>query len=443
MMRTLPHNIEAEQAVLGAMILSDNAINETLNYLKYSDFYLKEHQLIFEALRELKNTVGNINIATLTTYLVEEKQLSEVGGVEYLTSISQAVFSSANINYYIDIVLERSLLRRLISTSEKIASQGYESELDIEDILQDAEKSILEVTRDHKTSDFQTSEEIVKSVHDNLIELSKSDGSLTGIASGFSDIDKITNGFQKGDLIILAARPSVGKTTFALNLAQKAAVKSKQPVVIFSLEMSANQLMVKMLSSAGRIESNRLQTGQLTKDDWDRYTHAASVLSNSKIFIDDTPGLKMVEIASKCRKLEREQGLGLIIIDYLQLITGSERNRESRQVEVSDISRALKGLARELNVPIIALSQLSRNVEQRAEKRPMMSDLRESGAIEQDADIVAFLYRDDYYNKDDSDKPGQVEIIFEKHRNGARGKVNLAFEQEYSNFTGALPEVLE
>lgn len=433
-MRSLPHNIEAEQTVIGAMILSRNAIDEALGAITGSDFYAKEHQIVFNAIEDLITNLTPVDMTSLTTHLVEKNELDSVGGVEYLTSISQSVFSSANINYYLDIVLEKALLRRLIDVSEKIASKGYEGIESTNDLIQDAEKDILEVTRNRRTSDFKNSKEIIKEVHDNLVELGRNKEGLTGTPTGFDEIDKLTNGFQQGDLIILAARPSVGKTAFALNLAQNAAHLGKKPVAIFSLEMGADQLLKRMLSSAGRIEGNKLRNGQLTDEDWLKYSKASTILSNDPIYIDDTPGIKVMEIASKCRKLEREQGLSLIVIDYLQLITGSDRSRESRQVEVSEISRSLKGLARELKVPVVALSQLSRNVESRTDKRPMMSDLRESGAIEQDADIVAFLYRDDYYTKDDSEAPGIVEVIFGKHRNGATGDIKLSFEKDINKF---------
>lgn len=435
-MRTLPHNIEAEQSVIGAMILSKSACDISMSQLDLSDFYLAEHQLIFEATRKLVGENIPVDITTLTSKLVDTDTLSRVGGVEYLTKLSQSVYTSANINYYIDIVLEKALLRKLIDISEKIASKGYDFQDNLVDLIQEAEKQFLEVTRNRKTKDFKSSKDVLKEVHENLLELSKNKQGLTGTVTGFRDLDQITHGFQGGDLIILAARPAVGKTAFALNVAQNAAHLNKKPVAIFSLEMGADQLVKRMISAAGRIQSTVLRNGQLSDEDWLKYSKAASMLSNDPIFIDDTPGIRMAEISSKCRKLEREHGLGLIVIDYLQLIVGSDKSRESRQIEVSEISRELKALARELKVPVIALSQLSRSVEQRADKRPMMSDLRESGAIEQDADIVAFLYRDDYYNPED--ETGQVELTIGKHRNGATGKVILSFEKEINKFTNVV-----
>lgn len=433
-MRSLPHNIEAEQSVLGAMILSRNAVDIALQNLSSDYFYTKEHQLIFAAIENLVSNQMSVDITTLTAYLVEKNELDEVGGVEYLTNISQAVYSSANIDYYIKIINEKAMVRRLIDVSEKLASKGYEDSISALDLAQEAERKILEVTAYKKVTDFKKSSDVLRDVHENLIEISKQKDGLSGVATGFKGIDRLTNGLQKGDLIILAARPSVGKTAFALNLAQNAAHISNVPVAIFSLEMGADQLVKRMLSAAGRIDGAKLRDGRLSDEDWLRYSKASATLSKDEIYIDDTPNLKVIEIASKCRKLQREHGLGLVVIDYLQLISGPDNSRESRQLEVSEISRSLKGLARELKVPVVALSQLSRAVEQRHDKRPIMSDLRESGAIEQDADIVAFLHRDDYYNAEDSEHPGEVEVIFGKHRNGATGVVILTFEKDYNKF---------
>lgn len=433
-MRSLPHNIEAEQSVLGAMILSRNSVDIALQNLSSDYFYTKEHQLIFAAIENLVSNQMSVDITTLTAYLVEKNELDEVGGVEYLTNISQAVYSSANIDYYIKIINEKAMVRRLIDVSEKLASKGYEDSISALDLAQEAERKILEVTAYKKVTDFKKSSDVLRDVHENLIEISKQKDGLSGVATGFKGIDRLTNGLQKGDLIILAARPSVGKTAFALNLAQNAAHISNVPVAIFSLEMGADQLVKRMLSAAGRIDGAKLRDGRLSDEDWLRYSKASATLSKDEIYIDDTPNLKVIEIASKCRKLQREHGLGLVVIDYLQLISGPDNSRESRQLEVSEISRSLKGLARELKVPVVALSQLSRAVEQRHDKRPIMSDLRESGAIEQDADIVAFLHRDDYYNVEDSEHPGEVEVIFGKHRNGATGVVILTFEKDYNKF---------
>ncbi|MDR1781719.1 MAG: replicative DNA helicase [Bacilli bacterium] len=449
-MRALPFNEEAEQMVLGAAILSRNAIDEMLAKLNKEDFYLPNHQIIFEAISEIVDERMSINISTLTTFLVEKKQLENVGGVDYLSKISQAVVSSANTNYYIDIVLDKSLLRNLINTSEQIASEAYEQIETTDDLLAKAEKDILDIIRNRKTTDFKTSRQIVNEVHDEIIALSNSNVELTGVQTGYDYLDRITSGFQKGDLIILAARPSVGKTAFALNIANNVAKLNKVPVAIFSLEMGAEQLVKRMLSAEGGINGDSLKNGKFKDDlEFEAYRVAQHRLAQRKIYIDDTSGIRVSEIASKCRKLDREEnGIGLIVIDYLQLIAGSDNKRESRQVEVSDISRSLKLLARELNVPVIALSQLSRSVEQRGDKRPLMSDLRESGAIEQDADIVAFLYREDYYNHETNDDKealpnphaGEVELIIGKHRNGSTGTVFLHFEKENNRFTNLVKE---
>lgn len=446
-MRSLPYNAEAERSVLGMMLNSRYAIDQALTSLSASDFYLLEHQVIFENIVKLVEHATSVDIKTITTSLMEENKLEDIGGVEYLVDISQAVVSSANIDYYIKIIIDNALGRKLISVAEQIVSKGYENNEDINDLVQSAEKDILEVSRNRKTTDFKTTSEVLINVHEHLEELRKHHGGLTGIPSGFKYVDLLFNGFQPGDLIILAARPSVGKTAFALNIAQQAANLSQKPVAFFSLEMGAESLVKRMISAVGRIDANKLRTGQFNEDDWLKYSKASSVLANDPIYLDETPAIKVSEIASKARKLEREHGLGLILIDYLQLISGPSSSRESRQLEVSEISRSLKGLARELNVPVIALSQLSRNVEQRADKRPMMSDLRESGAIEQDADIVAFIHRDDYYNKDiaeidedntireENDNVVITELIVAKHRNGPTDTIKLSFEKKFNRFT--------
>lgn len=435
-MRKLPYNTEAEQAVLGAMLLSKMAIEEAMGTLTPNAFYLPEHQIIYKAIVALYDNHNEVDITTVTTHLVELEQLNNVGGVEYLTSLADSVFTASNIKYYIDIVYDKALSRRLIEVSEKLASTGYENQMSAVDYLQEAEKLILDVTRNRNTSDFHTAPAVIEYIQENLQKLAAHSDGITGTPTGFKDIDNLTNGLQPGDLIILAARPAVGKTAFALNLAKNAAHLSKKAVAVFSLEMGADQLMNRMISATGRIEGQKLRTGQFETEDWLKFSKATSELKKDPIFIDDSAGIKVAELASKCRKLDREHdGLALIVIDYLQLISGSDNSRESRQVEVSEISRALKGLARELKVPVIALSQLSRGVEARTDKRPMMSDLRESGAIEQDADIVCFLYRDDYYTKEESEHPGAVELIFGKHRNGATGTIELAFEKDINKFS--------
>lgn len=430
--RTPPHNIEAEQAVLGAIFLEPEAIVTASETLFPEDFYRTSHQRIYEAMLNLSNKGEPIDLVTVTTALSDAKMLDEVGGVSYLSDLANSVPTAANIEYYAKIVEEKSTLRRLISAATNIVKAAYDEE-DIEQVLDDAERSVLEVSNRKNTGNFKNIKDVLIDVYDNIEKLHHHDNEITGVPTGFKDLDQITSGFQKNDLIIIAARPSVGKTAFALNIAQNVAIHAQENVAIFSLEMGAEQLVMRMLCAEGNIDAQRLRTGRLESEDWGKLTMAMGSLSNAGIFIDDTPGIKVSEIRSKCRRLKQEHGLGLILIDYLQLIQGSGRSRENRQQEVSEISRSLKALARELNVPLIALSQLSRGVEQRQDKRPIMSDIRESGSIEQDADIVGFLYRDDYYNKE-SEKENIIEIIIAKQRNGPVGTVELAFVKEYNKF---------
>jgi replicative DNA helicase len=375
-----------------------------------------------------------VDVITLTAELRDRKQLEEVGGLTYLTELSSSAPTAANIDYYCKIVEEKSILRRLIRTATQIVSDGYQREDEVEAILDDAEKTILEVSQKKRSSAFKSIKEVLVETYDNIEQLNNRKGDVTGIPTGFLELDRMTAGFQRNDLIIVAARPSVGKTAFALNIAQNVAIKTNENVAIFSLEMGAQQLVMRMLCAEGNIDAQRLRTGRLEETDWQKLTMAMGSLSNAGIYIDDTPGVRINEIRSKCRRLQQERGLGMILIDYLQLIQGnSSKGSENRQQEVSEISRTLKAIARELQVPVIALSQLSRGVESRQDKRPMMSDIRESGSIEQDADIVAFLYRDDYYDKE-SEKQNIIEIIIAKQRNGPVGTVELAFVKEYNKF---------
>jgi replicative DNA helicase len=375
-----------------------------------------------------------VDVITLTAELRDRKQLEEVGGLTYLTELSSSAPTAANIDYYSKIVEEKSILRRLIRTATQIVSDGYQREDEVEAILDDAEKTILEVSQKKRSSAFKSIKEVLVETYDNIEQLNNRKGDVTGIPTGFLELDRMTAGFQRNDLIIVAARPSVGKTAFALNIAQNVAIKTNENVAIFSLEMGAQQLVMRMLCAEGNIDAQRLRTGRLEETDWQKLTMAMGSLSNAGIYIDDTPGVRINEIRSKCRRLQQERGLGMILIDYLQLIQGnSSKGSENRQQEVSEISRTLKAIARELQVPVIALSQLSRGVESRQDKRPMMSDIRESGSIEQDADIVAFLYRDDYYDKE-SEKQNIIEIIIAKQRNGPVGTVELAFVKEYNKF---------
>ncbi|WP_164670538.1 replicative DNA helicase [Virgibacillus doumboii] len=431
--RTPPHNIEAEQAVLGAVFLEPEALSAASELLLPEDFYRASHQRIFETMMKLTDRGEPIDLVTVTTSLSNEKKLDEAGGVAYLSDLAGSVPTAANIVYYSKIVEEKSLLRRLIRTATDIVTSGFANEEDVEDVLNEAEKNILEVSGRKNSGAFKSIKDVLIEVYDNIEQLQHQDADVTGIPTGYRDLDRITSGFQRNDLIIVAARPSVGKTAFALNIAQNVAINTDENVAIFSLEMGADQLVSRMLCAEGNIDAQRLRTGKLEADDWSKLTMAMGSLSNAGIFIDDTPGIRVSEIRSKCRRLKQEQGLGMILIDYLQLIQGSANSKENRQQEVSEISRSLKALARELNVPLIALSQLSRGVESRQDKRPMMSDLRESGSIEQDADIVGFLYRDDYYDQE-SEKQNIIEIIISKQRNGPVGNVELAFVKEYNKF---------
>ncbi|WP_091702701.1 replicative DNA helicase [Anoxybacillus pushchinoensis] len=431
--RLPPQNIEAEQAVLGAILLEPSALTSASEILIPEDFYRAAHQKIFRTMLQLSDRGEPVDLVTVTSELADANALEEVGGVSYLTELANAVPTAANVQYYAKIVEEKSILRRLIRTATSIAQDGYTREDEVEDVLNEAERKILEVSQRKNTTGFQNIKDVLVQAYDNIEMLHNRKGEITGIPTGFIELDRMTAGFQRSDFIIVAARPSVGKTAFALNIAQNVATRTGENVAIFSLEMGAQQLVMRMLCAEGNINAQNLRTGKLTPEDWGKLTMAMGSLSNAGIFIDDTPNIRVSEIRAKCRRLKQEQGLGMVLIDYLQLIQGSGRNRENRQQEVSEISRSLKALARELDVPVIALSQLSRSVEQRQDKRPMMSDLRESGSIEQDADIVAFLYRDDYYDKESENK-NIIEIIIAKQRNGPVGTVQLAFVKEYNKF---------
>ncbi|WP_075983346.1 replicative DNA helicase [Bacillus massilinigeriensis] len=431
--RLPPQNIEAEQAVLGAIFLDPQALTLASEILIPEDFYRAQHQKIFNVMLKLSDQGKAVDVVTVTAELASSDLLEDTGGVSYLSELAASVPTAANIEYYARIVEEKSLLRRLIRTATGIAQDGYTREDEVEVLLGEAEKSILEVAQRKNAGSFHNIKDVLVRTYDNIEIMHNRKGDITGIETGFFELDKMTAGFQRNDLIIVGARPSVGKTAFALNIAQNVATKTGENVAIFSLEMGAEQLVMRMLCAEGNIDAQRLRTGSLTDEDWGKLTMAMGSLSNAGIFIDDTPGVRVSDIRSKCRRLKQEHGLGMILIDYLQLVLGSGRSGENRQQEVSEISRSLKALARELEVPVIALSQLSRGVEQRQDKRPMMSDIRESGSIEQDADIVAFLYRDDYYDKESENK-NIIEIIIAKQRNGPTGTVQLAFVKEYNKF---------
>jgi len=431
--RVPPHNREAEQSVIGAIFLDPQSLITASEILLADDFYHNAHKQIFETMLRLSDQGKAIDVVTVTEELSAKKEIEDVGGLSYLLELANAVPTAANVAHYAKIVEEKALLRRLIRVATKIVEDGYTREDEVEALLGEAEKKMMEVANRKNAGDFKHVKDVLVETFDNIEKLQSQKGDVTGIPTGFRDLDNITAGFQRNDLIIVAARPSVGKTAFALNVAQSVAVQARENVAIFSLEMGAEQLVMRMLCAEGNIDAQVLRTGALTTEDWGKLTMAMGSLSNSGIFIDDTPGVRINEIRAKCRRLAQEHGLGMILIDYLQLIQGSGKPGENRQQEVSEISRSLKGLARELKVPVIALSQLSRGVEQRQDKRPMMSDLRESGSIEQDADIVAFLYRDDYYDKE-SESKNMIEIIIAKQRNGPTGTVTLAFKKEFNKF---------
>jgi len=437
--RLPPQNIEAEQSVLGSVLLDSEALVSALEYIDESDFYRRSHQLIFKAMVELSEDNKAIDVITITDTLESSGHLEDIGGASYLSEISSVTPTAANVSYYAKIVEERSLLRKLITTANDIAQSGYEDNGDVLDVLNNAEQKILEVSEKRNRSGFLNIRDVLNTTYNNIEELHKQGGQITGLSTGYHHLDEITSGLHADELIILAARPGVGKTAFALNVAQNIGTSTDETVALFSLEMGAEQLVNRMLCAEGNIDAGRLRNGQLTEEEFNQLIFAMGSLANANIFIDDTPGIRTPEIRAKCRRLKQEQGdLGLIVIDYLQLIEGS--NRESRQQQVSEISRQLKKLAKELSVPVIALSQLSRSVEQRQDKRPILSDLRESGSIEQDADIVAFLYREDYYRSEDGEDDDQitdnsVEVIIEKNRSGARGTVKLHFKKEFNKFT--------
>ncbi len=435
--KAMPQKIDAEQSILGSMFLSERALEKIVESLNKDMFYLDSHKKIFEVIKNLADNKSPIDITTVTAELERKKLLNQVGGVEYLTQIISSVPTAANADEYIKIVEEKFLRRNLIEAGTEIANSGFSSTDDIGEILDDAEKKIFEVVRNRRGSEFKTIQDVLFKAQADLEKLSSLKGDITGVPSGYYDIDKLTSGFHENELIILAARPAMGKTAFALNMAVNMALNAKKSVALFNMEMGAEQLISRMLSSVGQIEASKLRTGKLEHQDWKRVNEAISRLADTKIFIDDTPGVTVSEMRAKCRRLANsEDGLDVIIIDYLQLISGSARYAGQRQQEVSEISRSLKTMAMELNVPVIALAQLSRSVEGREEKRPLLSDLRESGSIEQDADIVAFLYRDDYYNKETAidENTSKSEFIIAKHRNGPTATVNLVFKRNTSSF---------
>lgn len=435
--KVMPNNLEAEESVLGACFLSKYALQKATENLLPESFYNEKNAKIFSSMLALQEEKTPIDLTTLTSYLKKKNELNEVGGVEYLTEVLNFVPTASNVDYYIQTVEETAILRKLIETANDIATEGYRNDESINEILDSSEKKILSIVKNRKSSEFRSIKEVLAKTQSDLERLSEYKNEITGLATGWYDLDKLTTGLHPNEFIIIAARPAMGKTAFALNLATHAAMTQNKSVAVFNLEMSAEQLAMRILSSLGQIEGFKLRTGNLMNNDWKRINEAVSQLSNTNLVIDDTPGITIGEIRAKCRRLaSSEKGLALVVIDYLQLISGGKNYGANRQQEVSDISRSLKTLAMELNVPIIALSQLSRSVEGREDKRPIMSDLRESGSIEQDADIVSFLYRDDYYNKEarTEDNTSISELIIGKHRNGPTTTIELLFKKNTSTF---------
>ncbi|HVO32168.1 MAG TPA: replicative DNA helicase [bacterium] len=434
--RIPPQSLEAEQAVLGAILLDNAACYTAAEHLKAEDFYRAPHQVLFQAMMDLGTSNQPVDVLTLTEYLRKKELLDAAGGAAYLAGLSDTVPSTANLVHYAKIVREKAVLRRLIHTASSIIQRGHEPGGDVDLFLDEAERTIFEIGQDRAKQGFVPVKDALKRTFKVIEQLYEKRGAVTGVPTGFSEIDKMTSGLQPGDLIIVAGRPSMGKTAFALNMAENAALHQEfsTGVAVFSLEMGTDQLVMRMLTSQGRVDAQKLRTGYASQRDLDSLVRAADRLSRAPIYIDDTPAITILEMRAKARRLQSEHGVGLIIVDYLQLMRGRpQAGQESREREISEISRGLKAIAKELKVPVIALSQLNRGVESRPNKRPMLSDLRESGAIEQDADIVCFIYRDEVYNKETEDK-GIAEVIVGKHRNGPTGMVKLTFLGEYTKF---------
>ena len=442
-LRVPPHSIQAEQAVLGGLMLANDSWDAVSDRVNEGDFYRLEHRLIFRSIAELAQAASPFDAVTVHERLAKTDELESAGGAAYLGTLSQSTPSAANIAAYADIVRERSVLRQLIEVGTEVSNSGYVTEgRPITELLDEAERKVFEIAEQSarfSRGGARGMKEVLKNVVEKIDELFNSDSHITGVTSGFTDFDEKTAGLQRSDLIIVAGRPSMGKTTFAMNMAENAAMKAGMSVAVFSMEMPAESLVMRMLSSLGRIDQHRLRVGELTDEDWPRITSTVQILSEAKIFIDDTAALSPTEMRSRARRIAREHGLDMIVVDYLQLMQVPGM-KENRTAEISEISRGLKGLAKELNVPVIALSQLNRSLEQRPNKRPVMSDLRESGAIEQDADVIVFIYRDEVYNPDTPDK-GKAEIIIGKQRNGPIGTVNLTFLGKHTRFENYIPEI--
>lgn len=441
-LRLPPFSIEAEQAVLGSLMLSDNAWDTIAGRISEEDFYRKDHRLIFRAIRALAEQDKPRDVVTLSEWLEQRGELEKAGSMLYLGTLAKDTPSAANVKAYADIVRERSILRQLIVVGEEIAASAYDpGEHEVKTLLDQAETKVFTIADQGAKgrSGFRNIKDLLSLAVDRIDELFNSDDPITGLATGFEKFDEMTSGLQPSDLIIVAGRPSMGKTSFVMNIAENAAIKHRKPVAVFSMEMSGEQLAMRMISSLGRINQQNLRTGRLEDSDWPRITSAIAMLSEAPLFVDDTPALSPNDLRARARRIKREHGLGLIIVDYLQLMS-VPGNKENRTGEISEISRALKSLAKELDVPVIALSQLNRGLEQRTDKRPIMSDLRESGAIEQDADVIVFIYRDEVYNEDSKDK-GTAEILIRKQRNGPVGSCRLTFLGQYTKFENYIQEM--
>ena len=434
--RVLPHSLEAEQSVIGSMLMDREAIITASEIVTADDFYQHQYGVMYESMVELFNEGKPVDLVTLQNRLKEKDVPPEVSSLVFVRDIITTVPTSANVKYYATIVKEKAVLRRLIRVNEEIANDCYLGRDPLETILADTEKKIFDLLQSRSSGDFVPIRQVALNVLENIEKASKTKETVTGVPTGFIDLDYKTSGFQPSDFILIAARPSMGKTAFVLNVVDHVAVKKGIPCMVFSLEMSKEQLVNRMLSMESNVDSQKLRTGTLTDSDWDAVVEGVGIIGGSKLIIDDTPGISISELRSKCRKMKLEHGLGMVIIDYLQLMTGSGKSSDNRQQEISEISRSLKALAREMQAPVVALSQLSRACETRTDHRPMLSDLRESGAIEQDADVVMFLYRDDYYNKD-SEMKDMAEVIIAKQRNGPIGTVNLVWMPQYTKFANA------
>lgn len=434
-----PHDTEAEQAVIGSMLTDKEAIISAIEILKEEDFYREDNRIIYHAILNLYNRAEPVDIITLKAELSSLGQLDAVGGIEFLATLPDKVPTTANVEKYIKIVEEKSILRNLLKTANEIIQLGYDETQDVDMIMDQAEKKIFNTIQSRNQKGYSSMKDILVDTFTELEQLYNQKQHITGVPTGFADLDYKTAGLHNSDLILVAARPAMGKSAFALNIASYAATRAKIPVMIFSLEMSKEQMANRILCSEAMVDSNKVRTGKIDDDEWTKLAEASGELSEAQIFIDDTPGISIMEIRAKCRKLKLEKNIGLVVIDYLQLVQGSGKRGSSREQEIAEISRSLKILAKEINVPVIALSQLSRAPEQRPDHRPMLSDLRESGSIEQDADIVMFLYRDDYYNED-SEKKNIAEVILAKHRSGSTGTVELLWLGNYTKFANKYKE---